>query len=78
MFVCILVQEMAYLCTLFAKSAVCFQAGETWVHDPARLSSSLLRGESPHLLSATMGRSRSDVGHAMSDRGQTERGYEAV
>jgi hypothetical protein len=75
MFVCILVQETAYLCTLYAKSAVCFQVGETWLHDPARLSSSLLRGESPHLLSAS---SPSDVARKESDRGQTERGYEAV
>jgi hypothetical protein len=78
MLVCILVQELAYLRTLFANSAVCFQAGETWLDAPARLSSSLLRGGSSHLLSTTTGCSRSDVGHAKSDRGQTERGYEAV
>jgi hypothetical protein len=46
MFACILVQEMAYLCALSAESAVPVEVGEIWLHDPARLSSSLLRDES--------------------------------
>jgi hypothetical protein len=69
---------MAYLCTLFAKSAVCFRVGETSLDALARLSSSLLRGGSSHLLPATMGCSRSEIGRAETDRGQTKRGYEAA
>jgi len=41
MFACILVQDVAYLCTLSTESAVPVQVGETRLHDPARLSSLL-------------------------------------
>ena len=34
MFVCILAQKLAYLCTLYAESAVYFRVSETRLHAP--------------------------------------------